>query len=119
MAMTIFERIEAALATLNPAVPFSLAPYKGTLPSLYIVHQLIDTPVDDFFDNQSAGTLYYIQVTLWNRNGLIALPDVDSVMTAAGFMVRNKGRQLPQDQTTGHWGLAKEYIYSEVVLQGA
>jgi hypothetical protein len=111
---TIFERVESALATLSPAVPFALAPYKssGTLPDQYIAHQLIDSPPEQHADNAEVTRSYLVQVTVWSVTGLVALPNVDAAMLAAGFMKGNF-RQLPQDPQTGHYGLAKDYVYKE------
>jgi hypothetical protein len=49
---SIFERTEAALATIDPAVAFALAPYEDTpLPDQYIVHQLLPSPALQHADN--------------------------------------------------------------------
>jgi hypothetical protein len=109
---TIFERVETALATISPAVSFSLAPYKGTLPDTYIVHQLITSPPEAHADNAESERSYLVQVSIYSKAGLAALPDVDAAMTAAGFQVGDY-RQLPQDPQTGHYGLAKDYVYFE------
>ncbi len=111
---TIFERVEAALGTINPAVPFAMAPYKstGTLPDQYVTHQLIDSPPEQHADNRETARSYLVQVTIWSKSGLVSIPNVDAAMTSAGFQKSN-WRQLPQDLETGHYGLAKNYIYSE------
>lgn len=111
---TIFERVETALGTLLPAVPFALAPYKstGALPDLYLVHQLIVGTPDQHADNLETERSYLVQVTIWNKAGLAVLPDVDTAMLAAGFK-RADERQLTQDRETGHYGLAKDYLYIE------
>ncbi len=109
---TIFERVNTALATLT-GVPSSLAPYKSaTLPDLYLVYQLIDSPQEQAADDAETVRSYRVQVTIWNTAGLAVLPDVDTAMTSAGFMKSN-WRQLPQDRETGHYGLAKDYFYVE------
>jgi len=107
---TIFERVEDALGTLSPAVDFAMAPYEGTLPDLYIVHQLIDGRPAQHADNGETERAYRVQVTVWSRSGLAALPDVNTAMTAAGFIKSNE-RQLPKDPNTGHYGLATDYVY--------
>lgn len=112
---TIFERVTTALNTLSPVVPFALAPYKSTtdLPDKYLAYQVFDSPPEQHADDDITEQSYYVQVTIWSRSGLVSIPDVDGVMKTAGFQLRNKGRQLPQDQETGHYGLAKDYVYLE------
>jgi hypothetical protein len=109
---TIFERVETALATISPAVPFALAPYKGALPDMYIVHQLINSSPEEHADNAEAERSYSVQLSIYSIAGLASLPDVDTAMIAAGFQVGNF-RQIPQDLQTGHYGLAKDYVYFE------
>lgn len=109
---TIFERVETALGTISPAVPFALAPYTGALPDVYVVHQLLDSPPEQHADDAETLRSYTVQVTIWSTAGLAVLPNVDAAMKAAGF---EKGieRQLPKNQNSGHYGLAKEFIYLE------
>lgn len=109
---TIFERVSNALTTLSPAVPFALAPYKGTLPDTYIVYQLIDSPPEQHADDAETQRSYQVQVTVWSKSGLASLPGIDAVMIAAGFSKSNV-RQLPQDRESGHYGLATDYVYFE------
>jgi hypothetical protein len=111
---TILERVKSAMDTLSPAVPHALAPYEGaTLPDLYIVYQLLPSPPAAHADNVEIARAYYVQVSIYNRTGLVSLPDVDTAMIAAGFQ-KGSLRQLPKDQTTGHHGMAKDYVYLEV-----
>lgn len=107
---TIFEQVKTTLATLSPDVPFALAPYKGTLPDTYIVYQLISGTPEQHADNAEEERSYTVQVTIWSRSGLVALPDVDTAMLAAGFQ-KSDERQLPQDMETTHYGLAIDYVY--------
>lgn len=109
---TVFERVETALGTINPAVPFAMAPYEGTLPDQYIVHQLLPSPAVEHADNSETARAYYVQVTIWSKTGLAVLPDVDTAMRNAGFQKGNE-RQLPKDQQSGHYGLAKDFVYLE------
>lgn len=111
---TIFERVTTALNTLSPAIPFALAPYKSTttLPATYIAFQLIDGAPEQHADNVEVARSYLVQVTVWSSSGLAVIPNVDAVMLTAGFQKSNE-RQLPQDQESGHYGLAKDYVYSE------
>lgn len=110
----IFAIAKTALDVLSPAVPFALAPYEGaTLPDRYIVYQLINDDAEDHADNSEIARMYEIQVTIWDKNGLVNLPDIDTVMLAAGFH-KGRRRQLPKDPKTGHIGIAQSYIYLEV-----
>jgi hypothetical protein len=108
---TIFERVESALDTLAP-IPYAAAPYKSTaaLPDTYLAYQLIDGSPEQSADDAETERSYLVQVSIYSRGGLVSLPDVDTAMTAAGFEKSNE-RQLPQDQATGHYGLAKDYVY--------
>lgn len=108
---TIFERVDTALGTLDPAVPFSVAPFKHTtaLPDQYIAYQLIAGTPEQHADNEETFRSYLVQVTIWSKS-FLSLPDVDAAMLAAGFK-KSIERQLPQDEKTLHHGLAKDYVY--------
>ena len=111
---TIFERVSTALATLSPAIPFALAPYKstGALPDTFIAYQLIGSPQEQSADDAETMRSYSVQVTIWSKSGLVSIPNVDGVMVTAGFQ-KGDQRQIPQDPETGHFGLAKEFVYLE------
>ena len=109
---TIFERVETALGTISPAVPFAMTPYQGTLPDLFIAHQQLPSPAAQHADNAETARAYYVQVTIWSKAGLAALPDVDTAMRTAGFQ-KGDERQLPKDEQSGHYGLAKDFVYLE------
>lgn len=106
----IFALTESALATISPAVPYAMSPYQGTLPDLYVVHQLINDDANQHADNEETARSYLVQVTVWSVTGLSNLPDINTAMKSVGFRKRNE-RQLPKDQQTGHYGLAMEFIY--------
>lgn len=109
---TIFERVNDALETISPAVPFALAPYKSstTLPTTYLAYQLISSVPEQQADDAETERSYLVQVSIFSKTGLVSLPDVDTAMLAAGFE-KSSERQLPQDPQTGHYGLAKDYVY--------
>jgi hypothetical protein len=111
---TIYERVTTALNTLSPAIPFSLAPYKSAtdLPATYITYQLISGNPEQHADDAETHRSYLVQISIWAKGGLVTLPDVNTAMLAAGFQ-KSIERQLPQDTDTGHYGLAKDYIYLE------
>ena len=111
---TIFERVTTALNTLSPVIPFALALYKSTtdLPTTYITYQLISGVPEQNADDMETQRGYVIQITVWAKGGLVTLPDVNTAMLAAGFQ-KSSERQLPQDTDTGHYGLAKDFVYLE------
>ena len=112
----IFEITKNALATLNPAVPFAMDVFIGpSLPDTYIVYSLISGTPDQHADNVEIARSYRVQVSIMNKDDLVNLPDVDSVMVAAGFM-KGPERALPKDSTTSHYGLAKDYFYQTFAL---
>jgi hypothetical protein len=106
----IYERVKTALDTLAPSVPHSVAPYKGSLPDLFIVYQEINDAPEQHADGAETERSYLMQVTIWNRAGVVSLPNVTAAMTAAGFRA-SSGRPLPQDLQTGHYGYAKDFMY--------
>jgi hypothetical protein len=109
----ILDRVSTALNTLSPAVPFALAPYKSaTLPDTYIAYQLITGTPEQHADDAETHRSYLVQVSIWSKAGLANLPNVNAAMLAAGFE-KSGERQLPQDQETGHYGLAKDFVYLE------
>jgi hypothetical protein len=111
---TIFERVETALGTINPAVPFAMAPYKssGDLPDQYMAYQMIAGEPEQHADDSETERSYIIQVSVFSHSGLASLPGVDAAMLAAGFE-KSSSRSLPQDAGTGHYGLALDYVYLE------
>jgi hypothetical protein len=112
---TIFERVNDALETLSPAIAFGLKPYlsiDGTLPDKFIDYQLISSPTEQHADNAETERSYVVQVSIWSVDGLDNLPNVDGVMATAGF-TKSTFRQIPKDQQTGHFGIAKDYVYLE------
>jgi hypothetical protein len=112
---TIFERVKTALDTLSP-IPVALEPYRVTpgasLPDTYITYiEVSDVPVAHYDDQETARD-YLVQVNIFKRGGLVALPDVDAPMLAAGF-TKDQRRQLPADEQTGHYHVAIDYRYHE------
>lgn len=112
--MSIYSITNNALATLSPAIPFSLAPYQSTaaLPATFITYQLISGSPAQHANNAENLREYLIQVNICSTGGLHALPNVDAAMLAAGFQ-KSFERQLPRDDGTGHFVLAKDYTYLE------
>lgn len=112
--MSIYEIVATALSTLG--VPFSLIKKENatgsSLPDLFIeYHVPVSTP-ESFADDAEKERSYLVQVNVWNRDGLVSLPDVDSAMIAQGF-VPGPRTELPYSEETKHFGLAYEYRYLE------
>ncbi len=113
---TIFQRVNDALATLSPAIPFGMDTYQQTgssaLPSQYITYQLVNGVPAQHADNAETERGYRVQVNIMSTTGLAVLPDVNTVMVAAGF-TKGPERPLPKNDATGHYVLAKDYFYLE------
>lgn len=106
----IFTITNDALAAITPAVPFAQNVYAGaTLPDTYLVYTLISSPPEQHADNAETERSYFVQVSIFSKSGLAVLPDVDTPMLAAGFKKSNF-REIPRDQETAHFGLAKDYV---------
>lgn len=106
--MTIWEITAAALTGLG--VPMAASRYIGSndqLPDLFLVYFLVSSPPEQHADNLETLRSYLMQVSIFSRTGLTGLPDVAGAMVAAGF-TRGLERELPFNQTTGHYGLALE-----------
>jgi hypothetical protein len=111
---SIFKRVDDALETISPAVAYAMAPYLGTLPATFITYQLIISPPEQSANNAETLRSYTVQVNIYSQSGLDSLPDVDAVMTVAGFK-KGPWRQLPKNVESGHYGLAKDYVYVESI----
>ena len=111
----IFEITNTALAAISPPVTFAMDELIGTLPDTYIVYTLIDGVPEDHADNVEIARTYRIQVSIMNKDGLASLPNVDTPMLAAGFVLGPE-RELPKDSTTSHYGLAKDYFFTKFSL---
>jgi len=112
MTINIFEVVNNALASIEPAIPFAADTFIGSLPDTYLTYFLISSPPEQSADDVETERSYRIQISFWGRTGIAGLPTaiVDAAMIAAGFIPSNF-RQLPRDQASQHFGLAKDYIY--------
>ena len=112
MTATIFERVTTALNTLSPKVPFALGIYVpatgSDLPDQFIVFTLVSSVSSQSADDAETERFERVQVTIYNRSGLINLPSVDVVMRAAGFRLSTE-RQMLFEETTKHFGIEKEF----------
>lgn len=106
---TVFEQVEDALDTLSVAYGMDTYQSNGELPDQYMAYSLIDGVASQHADDAETQRTYRVQVSLYDRNGLANLPDVDTAMLAAGF-AKGPERQLPRNNESGHYGLAKDYF---------
>ena len=109
----VLVKAKAAMDSLT-GIPSALGLYLTEtgvdLPDVYNVYTLIvDTP-EQHADNLETLRSFRIQVSTYSRSGLNALPDVNAAMLAQGFTAGPE-RQLPYDQQTRHFGVAKDYFY--------
>jgi len=112
--MSIWERVKAALTGLSvPMVANAYIDASGAeLPDLYLVYFLVSSPPEQHADDAETLRSYRMQISIYQRAGLVGLPDVDGAMVAAGF-TRGPQREIPYNQLTRHFGLALEYVYLE------
>lgn len=109
---TIFETVKSALDTLG--VSYGMGTYltTGDLPDTYLVYTLIDGIPAQSADDAETERRYRVQVSIYARGGLVSIPNVDTAMLAKGF-TKGPERELPYDDATGHYGLAKDYYFLE------
>ena len=112
--MTIWERVDAALSGLGvPIFANAYVSATGTdYPDLYLVYFLVTAPPVLHADNSENLRDNLVQISIYNRSGLINLPDVESAMVAAGFTAGTR-RELPYSEDTRHFGLMFEFSYLE------
>jgi len=112
--MSLWERVEAALQPLG--VPFAADQYLvesgDDLPDLYLVFFLVSSPALQHAEDRETMRTNRVQVSIYNRSGLVNLPDVDGAMTAAGFQ-RGPRNRIPYNPATRHFGLALEFVEIE------
>jgi hypothetical protein len=112
---TVFERVKNALNNLSPAVPFGQDVYlmaDGNPPDTFLVYKLVSGGPAQHADGTETERVYRVQISIYSRNDLAAMPNVDGAMVAAGFS-RGPERQLPFTDDTRHFGLAKDFFIKE------
>ena len=113
--MTIWERTATALATLT-GIPAAAAANRSVLgdplPDVFVVYTLLSAVPQLSADDVETERFYRMQVALFSRSGLNALPDTDTAMAAQGMRFAGE-HALEFSQITGHFGLAREYTYLE------
>jgi hypothetical protein len=109
---TIWERTATAITTITQpkAANFYQAATGADLPDIFLVYFLVDSLPEQHADDGEKLRSWRMQLTWYSRAGLAGLPDIDTLMLAAGF-TRGPQRELPYNQLTRHFGLALEYVY--------
>lgn len=114
--MTIWERVEAALAGIGAEIPVAnnqlILQTGEAWPDRYIVYQVITSSPERHVDDREIERSHLVQVNMWSRNGFQSFPDVEAAMTGAGFFFDN-GRDLEFDNETGHYGRNEDFLFVE------
>lgn len=114
MSTSIWARTKTALTSLS--IPMAQNRYQvatgADLPDVFMVYQLIASPPEQHADNSEKLRAYLMQVNVFSRAGLNALPAVVAAMVAAGFTHGND-TELPFSEETLHFGLSMEFYYLE------
>ncbi len=105
-----YELTATAMATLG--VPYAADVNRDDiadpLPELYIVYSEISAIPQQSADDDETERFYRMQISVYNRAGLINLPDTDTAMQAVGFRFAGN-THLPYNDETLHYGVAREY----------
>lgn len=116
--MTIWERVKSALSTLTIPVSEGInlqatgASTPTEKPAEFITFALISSNPVQHADDEEKIRSHRVQVSYFNQTGLTGIPDISSLMTAAGF-TRGPMTEIPYDPADGYFGVALEYVYSE------
>jgi hypothetical protein len=105
-----YELTETAVATLS--VPYAADANRlalgSPLPDLFIVYKRISAVAQNHFDDAEKERFCRMQLSVYSRSGLVGLPATDTAMQAQGFQF-SRETEIPYDDGTGHYGLAREY----------
>lgn len=114
MTTSIWERTYNALIVIDlpTAANVYIPNTDESFPDDFMTYTLVSNTPELEADDVLKVRSYRVQVSYFSRNGLNGMPDIDSVMTAAGFTI-GPATEIPYNQTTGHFGLALEYVYME------
>ena len=111
---TIWERVNTALTPLG--IPMAASTYivesGDELPDTYMVYFVFSIDPEQHADDEETERTEAVQVSIYSRAGLIALPDVIGAMVTGGFTFIG-GRELEYDLETRHFGLAFDFEYQE------
>jgi hypothetical protein len=99
---------KTAVASLG--IPYAADGNRGILglplPDVFAVYKQISGAPSQHADNAETERFFRMQVAIFSRSG--TLPATDAAMIAAGFMF-SRETELPYDDQTGHFGVAREY----------
>ena len=113
---TIFEKVEAALNTLSPAIPWAYKQYQTasgqSLPDTYLVYSLVSSPPTEHADDVESLREYTVQVSTYKVGSMVGRPDVVAVMVSSGFMAGSL-RETSNYPDSTHFGLSQEFTYLE------
>lgn len=111
---SIWEITEDALDGLSVALAANvmIRETNEALPDNYIVYQVISSPPVQAANDVETLRYWRMQVTYYDRAGLINMPAIEAAMVTAGFS-KSMFREIPYNQLTRHYGLAMEFIFLE------
>jgi hypothetical protein len=109
---TIWEVTEDALDGLGVTVAANalVLASETARPDAYIVYQVISSPPRLHADDAETLRSWTMQVSYYDRAGLVSMPDIQGAMEAAGF-TSGSFRELPYNQLTRHYGMALDFHY--------
>lgn len=91
-------------------------PVDEPYPDSFVTFFTTDSSDQDFFDNDSSGTLWQYTVIFYTNNPALMSTtprEIYTAMKSAGFVPQGKGRDIPSDEPT-HTGWAMEFNYLEI-----
>lgn len=109
---TIWELAEDALDGLGCAVAANVlvAASEELRPDEYMTFFVFSTTPAQSGDDAETLRNWMVQVSYYNRAGLVGMPDISGAMAAAGFRA-GAWRELPYNQQTRHYGMALDFNY--------
>jgi hypothetical protein len=87
-----------------------------TLPDTHVTYFIVDQDDASHADNRPTSVIHSVQVALYSKDPAIvqaADQTLRSVMAPAGFL-RGRGRALPFDGDTGHYGYVRTYNFYDM-----
>jgi hypothetical protein len=106
----IYELTATAIATLGEehAADAYVTDEGVAIPDLYIVYTEVTGTPRQHADDAETERFYRMQVSIFCRDGLVGLPDVERAMIAQGFNYAGDIK-IPYNDETRHFGLAKDF----------
>ena len=109
---TIWELAEDALDGLGCTVAANVLVLADGVerPDEYMTFFVFSATEAQSADDAETLRSWMVQVSYYNRAGLVGMPDIKSAMAAAGFRA-GAWRELPYNQQTRHYGMALDFNY--------